>query len=78
MDTKRDQHVPCLRHLVIAAYACGLPEALPVRCEAARVHVMPHGPAKAELIRAPGAAVHDLGDVVAMRCQRAGQELIIL
>src|SRR5215831_17321493 len=74
---ERQEHVAGLRHLVVAAHACGLPKALPVRGEAARAHVMPHGPAKAELIRAPSTAVNDFGDVVALRCQCLTQELIV-
>ena len=34
-------------------------------------------PAKAELIRAPGAAGEDLGDAMALRCQRLTQQLIV-
>ena len=71
------EQIPCLRHLVIAAHACGLPKALSVRGEAARAHVMPHGPAKAELICAPSASVHDFGEAVAFWRQRVTQELIV-
>ena len=74
---KRQEQVACLRHLVIAAHACGLPKALPVCGEAARAHVMPHGPAKAELIRAPSTAVNDFGEAVAFWRQRVTQELIV-
>jgi len=77
MDMKRDQQVPCLRHLVIAAHACGLPKALPVRGEAARADMVLERPAKAELIRAPGAAVQHLRDAMALRRQRLTQELIV-
>src|SRR5262249_4991228 len=45
--------------------------------EAARAHVMPHGPAKAELIRAPSTAVHDFGEAVAFWRQGMTQELIV-
>ena len=74
---KADQQVAGLRHLVIAAHACGLPKALPVCGEAARAHVMPHGPAKAEPICAPRTAVHDFGEAVAFWRQRVTQELIV-
>ncbi len=36
-----------------------------------------HGPAKAELIRAPSAAVDDFGDAMALRSQHLAQELIV-
>ena len=41
------------------------------------LRVMPHGPAQAELSRAPSAAVDDFGDAVAFWRQRVTQELII-
>jgi hypothetical protein len=74
---EREEHVAGLRHLVVAAYTGAFPEALPVCGEAARAHVMPHGPAKAELIRAPSTAGDDLRDAVALRCQCLTQELIV-
>ena len=72
-----DEQVACLRELIVTPDASAFPEAPPVRCEAARAHVMPHGPAKAELIRAPSAAVDDFGDAVAFWRQRLTQALIV-
>ena len=74
---KGDEQIACLRHLVIAAHACGLPKALPGRGEAARADMVLERPAKAELIGAPGATVDDFGDAVALRCQRLTQQLIV-
>ena len=74
---KGDEHVAGLRHLVITAHTGALAKALPRRCEAARAHVMPHGPAKAELIRAPSAAVDDFGDAVTLWRQGLAQALIV-
>jgi hypothetical protein len=74
---ERHQQVACLGELVVTPHASAFPKARPVRGEAARAHVMPHGPAKAELIRTAGAAGDDLGDAVALRCQRLAQELIV-
>ena len=48
-----------------------------VRCEAARAHVMPERPAKAELIRTAGAAVQHLRDAVFVLCQHLAQTLIV-
>ena len=74
---ERDEHVACLRHLVVTAHTGRLPEALPISAK----DLMPDGvlprPAVAELIGAAGAAGDDLRDAVALRCQRLTQELII-
>ena len=74
---EHDEQVAGLRHLVIAAHACGLPKALPGRGESARADMVLERPAKAELIRAPGAAVDDFADAMTLRCQRLTQELIV-
>ena len=74
---ERDEHVASLGHLVIAAHACGLAEALPVRAEELMPTCVLPGPAVAELVRAPGAARDDLRDAVAIRRQHLAQELIV-
>src|SRR5215475_6644748 len=61
---EREEHVAGLRHLVIAAHACGLPKALPVRREAARADMVLERPAKAELICPTGAAVQHFCDAM--------------
>ena len=73
---EHDEQVASLRHLVIAAHACGLPKALPVRGEAARADMVLERPAKAELIGAAGAAGEDLRDAMAFWRQRLAQVLI--
>jgi hypothetical protein len=72
-----EEHIARLGELRVPTHTSAFPEARPVRCNAARAHVMPHGPAKAEAVSAPGAAVQHLGDVVAFERQRVTQELIV-
>jgi hypothetical protein len=74
---KRDQHIACLRHLVIPAHTCWPAEALPLGVEELMRDLMLPGPAVAELIRAAGATGEDLGDAAFVRCQRLTQQLIV-
>ena len=71
------EHVAGLRHLMIAAHACGLPKALPVGAEELMLDLMLPGPAIAELIGAPRTAVNDFGEAVAFWRQCVTQELIV-
>jgi len=73
---ERQEHVACLRHLVVAAHASAFPEALPISAKELMLDLMLPGPAVAELIRTVGAAGEDLRDAVALWCQRLTQELI--
>ena len=61
---ERDEHVACLRHLVITAHAGRLPEALPISTEELMPDSVLPGPAIAELIGATGSAGEDLRDVM--------------
>ena len=51
---ERQEHVACLRHLVIAPDTCGLPKPLPVGAEELMPDGVLPGPAVAELICAAG------------------------
>jgi hypothetical protein len=69
-----EEHIACLSELLVAPRPCGLPEALPIRYEAARADVVLDGPAKAEPIGPAGAAVQHLRHqmfVQAEECDRS-------
>jgi len=74
---ERDEHVACLRHLVVTAHTGRLPEALPIGAKELMFDGVFPGPAVAELIRAASATGDDLRNAGALRCQRLAQELII-
>ena len=74
---ERDEHVACLRHLVVTAHTGRLPEALPIGAKELMPNLVLPGPAVAELVRAPGAAREDLGDAVAIRRQHLAQVLVV-
>jgi hypothetical protein len=74
---ERDEHVACLRHLVITAHTSAFPKALPISAKELMLDRVLPCPAVAELIGAAGAAGEDLRDAVALWCQRLTQELII-
>src|SRR5262245_15738780 len=75
---ERQEHVACLRHLVVAAHASAFPKALPISAKELMPDGVLPGPAIAELIGAAGAAGDDLRDAVALRCQRLAQQLIVV
>ena len=62
---ERHQHVASLRQLLSTADACGPAKARPRGGEAARAHMVPDGPAKAELVGPARAAVQHLRDAMA-------------
>ena len=74
---ERQEHVACLRHLVVAAHASAFPKALPISAKELMLDLMLPRPAVAELIRTTGAAGEDLGDTEQLGRQRATQELVI-
>jgi len=74
---ERHEHVPCVRHLVVAAHASAFPEALPLGAEELMPDGVLPGPTVAELIRAPRAAGDDLCDAGAIRCQHLAEPLVV-
>ena len=74
---ERQEHVACLRHLVVAAHASAFPKALPIGAEELMPDGVLPGPAVAELVSAFGTAGDDLRDAMALRCQRLAQQLIV-
>ena len=71
------EHVASLGHLVIAAHACDLAEALPVGLEALPRDLFAPGPALPECVSAPRTTREDLRDAVAIRRQHLAQVLVV-
>ena len=74
---ERDEDIAGLGHLVIAAHACGLAEALPFRTEELMPDRVLPRPTVAELIRPPGPAGEDLRNAVAIRRQHLAEPLVV-
>ena len=74
---ERQEHVACLRHLVVAAHASAFPKPLPISAKELMLDRVLPGPAVAELVSAFGTAGDDLRDAMAIRCQRMAQQLIV-
>src|SRR5215831_11841640 len=72
-----DEHVACLRHVVVAAHTGAFPKALPISAKELMLDLMFPRPAVAEAVGAPGATSEDLGDTEQLGRQRATQELVI-
>ena len=72
-----EEHVACLRHLVVVAHTGAFSKALPIGAKELMLDGVLPGPAVAERIRAVGTAGKDLGDAAFVWCQRLTQELII-
>ena len=67
------EHVASLGHLVIAAHACDLAEALPVGLEALPRDLFAPGPTLPECVSARRTTREDLRDAVAIRRQHLAQ-----
>src|SRR5262245_2281791 len=74
---ERQEHVACLRHLVVAAHASAFPKPLPISAKELMLDRVLPGPAVAELVSAFGTAGDDLRDAMAIRREHLAQELIV-
>src|SRR5262249_36143284 len=72
-----DTQLSRLTWIPVTAHTGAFPKPLPIGAEELMLDRVLPGPAVAELVPTAGAAGDDLGDTVALWCQRLAQELII-